>query len=83
MGGIRNTMSHSSSQKYKAQVKPSCLPGASHHWVLEPAQKTADEGPAGTSSGACVRCGATYTFVNSVMITKVVWGRPTAYWPPA
>ena len=82
MGGIRNTMSHSSSQKYKAQVKPSCIPGASHHWVLEPAQKTADEGSAGTSSGDCVRCGATYIFVNSVKTIRTAWGHTPTLRPP-
>ena len=81
MEGIRSTMSVSSSQKSKAQVKPPCLPGASHHWVLEPAQKTAAEGPVGTSSGDCVRCGATYTFVNSVATTGAAWGRNPAFWP--
>ena len=64
---MRSTMSHSSSPKSKVLKKPSCLPGVSHHWVLETAQKAAGEGRVGTSDGVCVHCKSQYTFFNSVV----------------
>jgi hypothetical protein len=75
-------MSHSSSQKSRITAKPPCLPGASHHWVLEPAQRTAGEDWVGTSDGVCVHCEATYSFVNSVITTGVSWGHNPAYRHP-
>ena len=64
---MRSTTSLSSSQKSKVLAKPPCLPGVSHHWVLETAQKAAGEGRVGTSDGVCVHCNAHYTFFNSVV----------------
>ena len=63
---MRSTTSLSSSQKSKVLAKPSCLPGVSHHWVLETAQKAAGEGRVGTSDGVCVHCNAHYTFFNTI-----------------
>ena len=61
-------MSRSSLPKYKPKPKPSCLPGRgpSHHWVLETAQKAAEEGRVGTSDGVCIHCEAKYTFSNNI-----------------
>ena len=76
-------MSRSSLPKYKAKVKPSCLPGISHHWVLETAQQAAGEGRVGTSDGVCIHCEAKYTFSNNVQgydpraHQQLFLGRPT------
>ena len=61
-------MSRSSLPKYKPEPKPPCLPsrGPSHHWVLETAQKAAEEGRVGTSDGVCIHCEAKYTFSNNI-----------------
>ena len=64
---MRSTTSHSSSPKYKVPKKPPCLPGLSHYWILETAQKAAGEGRVGTSDGVCVHCESRYTFFNSVI----------------
>ena len=76
-------MSRSSLPKYKAKVKPSCLPGISHHWVLETAQQAAGEGRVGTSDGDCIYCESQYTFLNSIIDIdprahqQLFLGRPT------
>ena len=83
MGDTRNTMSRSSLPKYKAKVKPSCLPGISHHWGLETAQQAAGEGRVGTSDGVCIYCESQYTFLNSIIDfdprahQQLFLGRPT------
>ena len=80
---MRNTMSRSSLPKYKAKVKPSCLPGISHHGVLETAQQAAGEGRVGTSDGVCIYCESQYTFLNSIIDfdprahQQLFLGRPT------
>ena len=64
---MRSTTSHSSLPKSKPATKPLCLPGLSHYWILETAQKAADEGRMGTSDGVCIRCESQYTFFNSIV----------------
>jgi hypothetical protein len=64
---MRNTMSHFSSPKSDIPEKPLCLPGFSHHWVLETAQAAAGDGRVGTSDGTCVYCSEQYTFFNSIV----------------
>lgn len=72
-------MSRSSSQRCRVPEKPPCLPGSSHYWILETAQKLTAGKWIGTSDGVCVYCEAQFTFFNSVAAAKSAnnhtWGR--------